>query len=141
LRGCCLAWYDASLGRWRSSVQIRPTPLNPRFKFLRKKVNIIPETGLQTPYVKISTEFDNSILNKDSKYTLRDFYNRKAKLEYWIDRVNKDLQGTDRLDLLKIIEYMQDKERASLWIIRCIAALISISSNFPSHFEMPQEKT
>ena len=26
-RGRCLAWYDASLGRWRSLVRIRPTPL------------------------------------------------------------------------------------------------------------------
>ena len=24
--GRCLAWYDASLGRWRSLVRIRPTP-------------------------------------------------------------------------------------------------------------------
>jgi hypothetical protein len=24
--GRCLAWYDASLGRWRPPVQIRPTP-------------------------------------------------------------------------------------------------------------------
>ena len=24
--GRCLAWYDASLGRWSSPVQIRPTP-------------------------------------------------------------------------------------------------------------------
>ena len=27
LGGRCLAWYDASLGRWSSPVQIRPTPL------------------------------------------------------------------------------------------------------------------
>jgi hypothetical protein len=26
-RGRCLAWYDASLGRWRPLVRIRPTPL------------------------------------------------------------------------------------------------------------------
>ena len=25
--GRCLAWYDASLGRWRPPVQIRPAPL------------------------------------------------------------------------------------------------------------------
>jgi hypothetical protein len=24
--GRCLAWYDASLGRWSSPVRIRPTP-------------------------------------------------------------------------------------------------------------------
>jgi hypothetical protein len=27
MRGCRLAWHDASLGRWRSSVRIRPAPL------------------------------------------------------------------------------------------------------------------
>jgi hypothetical protein len=43
---------------------------------------------------------------------MRDLYNRKAKLEYWIRRVNSDLYGTDKSDLLRLIEHMEDKERA-----------------------------
>jgi len=64
-----------------------------------------------------------------------DLYNRKAKLEYWIQRVNTDLSGTDKSDLLILIEHMQDKERASLWIIRCITALISIRRQLGRSFQ------
>lgn len=59
-------------------------------------------------------------------YSLRDLYDRKAKLVYWVNRINMDLYDTDKSDVLKLVRYMQDKERASLWIIRCITALISI---------------
>ncbi|HEY7228373.1 MAG TPA: tyrosine-type recombinase/integrase, partial [Nitrososphaeraceae archaeon] len=58
--------------------------------------------------------------------TLRDLYNRNVKLHYWINKISTDLDGTDRIDVLKLIEHMQDRERASLWIIRCITALITI---------------
>ena len=66
---------------------------------------------------------------------MRDLYNRKAKLEYRIQRVNTDLSGTDKADLLKLIEHMQDKERANLWIIRCITALISIRRQLGKPFQ------
>jgi integrase/recombinase XerD len=65
--------------------------------------------------------------NKNTtRCALRDLYNRNAKLQYWINKISTDLDGTDRRDLLKLIEHMQDRERASLWIIRCITALITI---------------
>ena len=64
-----------------------------------------------------------------------DIYNRKAKLEYWIQRVNSDLCGSDKVDLLKLIEHMQDKERANLWIIRCVTALISIRRQLGKPFQ------
>jgi hypothetical protein len=63
---------------------------------------------------------------------MRDLYNRKQRLEYWIQRVNTDLHGMDKSDLLKLIEYMQDKERVNLWIIRCITGLISLRKQ--THF-------
>ncbi len=79
---------------------------------------------------------DNSILHKhNSEFKLRDLYNRKAKLEYWLQRASTDLQGTDKSDLLKLIEYMQDNERAILWIIRCISALLLIRKQLKKPFK------
>jgi len=65
---------------------------------------------------------------------LRDLYHRKAKLEYWINKIKTDLEGTDQTDLLKLVEVMQDKERASLWILRCITALITIRRQLGKSF-------
>ena len=55
---------------------------------------------------------------------MRDLYHRQNRLTYWIKRVNADLEESDRTDVLKLIEDMQDRERAVLWIIRCITALL-----------------
>jgi hypothetical protein len=55
---------------------------------------------------------------------MRDLYNRPKRLADWIKRVNEDVDERDRIDILKLIEHMQDKERDILWIVRCITALI-----------------
>ena len=57
---------------------------------------------------------------------LRDLYNRTANLEYWIQRVHHDLDGTDKSDVLKLIQHMEDRERAALTITRCITALLLV---------------
>ena len=57
---------------------------------------------------------------------MRDIYKRKEKLQHWINRINEDLEGPDKEDVLKFVEYMQDNEKSILWIIRCITALISM---------------
>ena len=57
---------------------------------------------------------------------MRDLYNRRKRLADWIKRVNEDVDEPDRTDILKLIEHMQDKERAILWIVRCITALITL---------------
>jgi hypothetical protein len=41
---------------------------------------------------------------------MRDLYHRKKRLEYWLDRVNNDLKGSDKNDVLKLVEHMQDKD-------------------------------
>jgi hypothetical protein len=51
---------------------------------------------------------------------MRDLYNRRKRLADWIKRVNEDVDEPDRTDILKLIEHMQDKERAILWIVGCI---------------------
>jgi hypothetical protein len=63
------------------------------------------------PHIKIS-------------YEMRDLYHRKEKLAYWLNRANTELQELDKTDVLKLIQFMPDKERSILWIIRCITALL-----------------
>ncbi|MDQ4014061.1 MAG: hypothetical protein M3146_10110 [Thermoproteota archaeon] len=55
---------------------------------------------------------------------MRDLYHRHDRLAYWIQRVNDELEEPDRTDVLKLIEHMQDRERAILWITGCITALL-----------------
>ena len=57
---------------------------------------------------------------------MRDIYNRKKKLSDWIEKVNQDLDRSDRMDVLKFVDHMTDNANAILWIIRCITALISM---------------
>jgi hypothetical protein len=75
---------------------------------------------------------NNQILETQSNphtkisYDMRDLYHRKEKLAYWLNRANTELQEPDKNDVLKFIQFMHDKERSILWIIRCITALLLI---------------
>ena len=81
------------------------------------------ESSVQSPYyLKISSQQSSSA----SRYQMRDLYNRHKRLADWIKRVNEDVDEPDRTDILKLIEHMQDRERAILWIVRCITALITL---------------
>ncbi len=80
------------------------------------------ESSVQSPYyLKISSQQSSSQI----RYRMRDLYNRRKRLADWIKRVNEDVDEPDRTDILKLIEHMQDRERAILWIVRCITALIT----------------
>jgi hypothetical protein len=65
---------------------------------------------------------------------MRDLYHRQSTLAYWIKRVSTDLEDPDRTDVLKLVEYMQDRERAILWITRCITAIILIRKQLGKPF-------
>jgi hypothetical protein len=65
---------------------------------------------------------------------MRDLYHRKERLEYWINRINNDLKDSDRIDVLKLVEHMQDRERSILWIIRCITVLLTIRKQIGKPF-------
>jgi len=43
---------------------------------------------------------------------MRDLYNRDNKLEYWLNRIEADLDELDKTDLLCLGRYMQDQERS-----------------------------
>lgn len=45
-------------------------------------------------------------------YIMRDLYNRANKLEYWLNRIEADLDELDKTDLLCLGRYMQDQERS-----------------------------
>jgi len=66
---------------------------------------------------------------------MRDVYNRRKKLSDWIEKVNQDLDRSDRTDVLKFVEYMKYNANAILWIVRCITALISTESSCVNHSE------
>jgi hypothetical protein len=48
---------------------------------------------------------------------MRDLYNRKKKLDYWTDRIHKDLDEYDKKDVLKFLEIMQEKNQSILIIL------------------------
>ena len=46
-------------------------------------------------------------------YQMRDLYNRKKKLDYWIERIHTDLDEHDKRDVLKFLEIMQEKDQST----------------------------
>ena len=68
---------------------------------------------------KVTLSFKNN-------YQMRDLYNRKKKLDYWTDRIHKDLDEHDKKDVLKFLEIMQEKDQSILTITRCISIVIQI---------------
>ena len=65
---------------------------------------------------------------------MRDLYHRHDRPEYWITRIHTDLQEPDKMDILKLVEDMQDRERAILWIMRCITALLLLRKQLQKPF-------
>jgi hypothetical protein len=57
---------------------------------------------------------------------MRDLYNGNKKLDYWTDRIHKDLDEYDKKDVLKFLEIMQEKDQSILTITRCISIVIQI---------------
>ena len=72
----------------------------------------------------------------DSKYEMRDLYNRKVKLERWIQRIHTELQDNepDKQDILKFVSYLQEKDKSILWIVRCITALLQLKKEIKKPF-------
>jgi site-specific recombinase XerD len=71
---------------------------------------------------------------------MRDLYSRQKKLAYWTNRIDTDFQGPDRTDVLKLVQYMQDKDRSILWIVRCITALIQMRRHIQISLKEASEK-
>jgi site-specific recombinase XerD len=67
---------------------------------------------------------------------MRDLYNRKVKLERWIQRIHTELADNeaDKQDILKFVTYLQEKDKSVLWIIRCITALLQLRKEIKKPF-------
>jgi hypothetical protein len=65
---------------------------------------------------------------------MRDLYNRPKKLAYWLKRIETDLQGQDKEDVLYFVKFMQDHERCALWIIRSIIILLPMREQLRKPF-------
>ena len=88
------------------------------------------------PNNKQKNEIDNNkIRNKNNIYNrsnllednqMRDLYNRKKKIDYWIGKIYSVLDEDDKNDILKFLEIMQKKDQSILTITRCISIIIQI---------------
>ena len=79
---------------------------------------------------------NSSIRTKSSNAFLpmQDLYNREEKLKQWMNKVQNELQEPDRSDVLKFVQFMQDKEKSILWIVRCITALLLLRKQLEKSF-------
>ena len=64
----------------------------------------------------------------------RDIYNRPKKLEHWKNRAKNELNSSDINDVFRLIEYMEDIESSTLWIVRCITALLLLRKQLDKPF-------
>ena len=74
----------------------------------------------ETTEINIGNDIHN--ISKKS-CELRDIYNRKQRLKYCIGRINADFSGRDKIDLLKFLEIMQEKDQSKVTIIRSISVM------------------
>ena len=67
---------------------------------------------------------------------MRDLYDRKVRLERWRQRIHTELQDNepDKQDILKFVDYLQEKDKSILWIIRCITALLQLKKEIKKPF-------
>jgi site-specific recombinase XerD len=65
---------------------------------------------------------------------MRDLYNRKRKLNKCIERINTDLDGTDKEDAKKFLEIMQEKDQSVLTIIKCLGVILQIRKQLGKPF-------
>lgn len=95
-----------------------PTELS--VKVLQKNKKTESSIDVNKKTLKVASELPIHTKNHE----MRDLYHRHDKLAYWVQRVNTELEDPDKTDVLKLIEHMQDRERAILWITRCVTALL-----------------
>ena len=65
---------------------------------------------------------------------MRDLYNRKKKLEYWMAKIYSVLDRDDKKDVLKFVETMQEKDQSILTITRCISIIIQIRNKLINRY-------
>lgn len=76
----------------------------------------------------------HTIQDRKQDLEMRDLYNRKEKLIHWINKAKTELEEPDRTHVLQFVEYMQEKDKSILWIVRCITALLYIRRQLDKPF-------
>jgi hypothetical protein len=95
-------------------------------------IRINPKTGTSSILQQQQKENNNyysdnyKVAKLFEDYQMRNLYNRKKKLDYWTERIHKDLDEHDKKDVLKFLEIMQEKDQSILTITRCISIVIQI---------------
>ena len=107
---------------------------------MRKNFFIRPAQSIQPSVRKTNLKKEKAIFailpiqNRKQETEMRDLYNRKEKLEHWILKAKTELGEPDRTHVLEFVEYMQEKDKSILWIVRCITALIYIRRQLDKPF-------
>jgi len=65
---------------------------------------------------------------------MRDLHNRKGRLNYWIKRIHEELDGSDKTDVLKFVDIMQEKEQSSLTVIKGIGVMLQLRKQVEKPF-------
>ncbi len=92
-------------------------------------------------YTKSATNYSGCQFNNAKQANIivkskvnRDIYNRPKKLEHWKSRAKNELDSSDVIDVFKLIEHMEDIESSTLWIVRCITALLLLRKQLDKPF-------
>jgi hypothetical protein len=99
-------------------------------KFNRKK-RTTNDSSIEVGKVEISIQ---QTASRQTDYKMRDLYNRDGRLEYWLNRIDTDLNGSDKVDMFSLVKHMQDQERSALWITRCITILLIVRKQLQRAF-------
>jgi site-specific recombinase XerD len=69
------------------------------------------------------------------QFEMRDLYNRKSRLKYWIKKIHTDLDDeNDKMDVLKFVEIMQEKDQSILTIIKGISVILQLRKQLKKPF-------
>ena len=68
------------------------------------------KNNISTKHRKIEIQIPQTACGQTEDYKIRDLYNRADRLEYWLNRIEADLDELDKTDLLCLGRYMQDQE-------------------------------
>ena len=103
---------------------------------LRVHSNEYEEKNVQhfSPLYSVSNGNKHQINSIKSPFEMRDLYCRKQRLESWTERIHKDLVGTDKNDLLKFLEIMEEKDQAILTIVKGISIMLQLRKQFNKPF-------
>ncbi|MGD1839199.1 MAG: tyrosine-type recombinase/integrase, partial [Nitrososphaeraceae archaeon] len=86
-------------------------------------------------YSGCDLKYNQYVSNLKANKMNRDIYNRKKLLERWKGRARNLLDSSDRIDIFKLIEHMEDSESSTLWIVRCITALLLLRKQLDKSFK------